>query len=109
MLYRKIRKKIENFLDESPNKVLIVEGARQIGKTYIIRQVGNDKFPNFIEINMAEDKIKNREFENVRSVEDFYLKVSSFAGEKMKNKNPIHILNNILFFSVHRKNYPDCI
>ena len=30
-------------------------------------------------------------------------------NEKMKNKNPIYILNNILFFSVHRKNYPDCM
>ena len=103
MLYRKIRKKIENFLDESPNKVLLIEGARQIGKTYIIRQVGNDKFPNFIEINMAEDKIKNREFENVRSVEDFYLKVSSFAGEKMKNKN------DTLIFIDEIQEYPELI
>ena len=103
MLYRKISKKIENFLDESPNKVLLIEGARQIGKTYIIRKVGKDKFPNFIEINMAEDKIKNKEFENVRSVEDFYLKVSSFAGEKMKNKN------DTLIFIDEIQEYPELI
>ena len=30
-------------------------------------------------------------------------------NENTKNKNPIYILNNILFFSVHRKNYPDCM
>lgn len=82
MLYRKIKSKIEDFLIKSPNKVLLVEGARQIGKTYIIRNIGNEMFPNFIEINMAEDKIKNRDFENIKSVEDFYLKLSSFAGKK---------------------------
>ena len=60
-------------------------------------------FPNFIEINMAEDKIKNREFENVRSVEDFYLKVSSFAGEKMKNRE------DTLIFIDEIQEYPELI
>jgi DNA polymerase sigma len=33
-----------------------------------------------------------------------------FRNEKSeRNKIPIQILNDILFFSVHRKNYPDCI
>ena len=62
MLYRKIRSKIEDFLRNSPNKILLVEGARQIGKTYIIRDVGDKMFPNFIEINMAEDKVKCLEY-----------------------------------------------
>ena len=103
MLYRKVKSKIENFLNQSPNKILLVEGARQIGKTYIIRNIGNEMFPNFIEINMAEDKIKNREFENVRSVEDFYLKVSSFAGEKMKNRE------DTLIFIDEIQEYPELI
>lgn len=103
MLYRKVKSKIENFLKQSPNKILLVEGARQIGKTYIIRNIGNEMFPNFIEINMAEDKIKNREFENVRSVEDFYLKVSSFAGEKMKNRE------DTLIFIDEIQEYPELI
>ena len=87
----------------SPNKVLLVEGARQIGKTYIIRDVGGKMFPNFIEINMAEDKVKSRDFENIKSVEDFYLKVSSFAGDKMKNKE------DTLIFIDEIQEYPELI
>lgn len=103
MLYRKIRSKIEDFLKNSPNKILLVEGARQIGKTYIIRDIGNKMFPNFIEINMAEDKIKNRDFENIKSVEDFYLKISSFAGEKMKGRE------DTLIFIDEIQEYPELI
>ena len=103
MLYRKIRSKIEDFLKNSPNKILLVEGARQIGKTYIIRDIGNKMFPNFIEINMAEDKIKNRDFENIKSVEDFYLKISSFAGEKMKSRE------DTLIFIDEIQEYPELI
>ena len=103
MLYRKIRLKIEDFLKNSPNKILLVEGARQIGKTYIIRDIGNKMFPNFIEINMAEDKIKNRDFENIKSIEDFYLKISSFAGEKMKSRE------DTLIFIDEIQEYPELI
>lgn len=34
MLKRKISKKIEEYLKSDSNKMLIVDGARQIGKSY---------------------------------------------------------------------------
>ena len=37
MLYRKIQPYIENYLRSDANKVLVIDGARQIGKTFIIR------------------------------------------------------------------------
>ena len=40
MLYRKIQPYIESYLKSDSNKVLIIERARQLGKTYIIRNVG---------------------------------------------------------------------
>lgn len=39
MLYRKIEYTIEQHLKSDSNKILLVDGARQIGKTYIIRYV----------------------------------------------------------------------
>lgn len=86
MLYRKIQKYIENHLLSDSNKILIIDGARQIGKTYIIRHVGEKLYENYIEINMLEDSVGNRLFENTRTIEDFYLQVSMIAGDKMKNK-----------------------
>ena len=86
MLYRKIASYIENYLKSSSNKVLIIDGARQIGKTYIIRYVGQKLFNNYIEINLLEDFLHDQLFQNIKTIEDFYLQVSSFAGDKMHQK-----------------------
>ncbi len=100
MLKRKIAVDIENYLKSDSNKILLVDGARQIGKTYIINEVGNRLFENYIEINFAEDSITDRLFEDVGTVEDFYLQLSSLYGEKMKDKN------NTLIFIDEIQTYP---
>ena len=66
MLYRKIQPYIESYLKSDSNKVLIIDGARQIGKTFIIRHVGRQLFENYIELNFAEDRNGPGLFEQVR-------------------------------------------
>lgn len=83
MLYRKIEKPIREFLLGPRDRVLVVQGARQIGKSYIIRHIGKELFPNYIELNLVEDKEGDQQFANVHSVEDFYLRLSLVAGDKM--------------------------
>lgn len=51
-------RKVENTLIEkltNYDRIVMVEGARQIGKTYIIRYVGKKLFKNFIDINLLDD------------------------------------------------------
>lgn len=55
MLYRKIESLITTHLQSKTKKILLIDGARQIGKTYIIRYVGKKLFENYIELNMIED------------------------------------------------------
>ena len=72
------------------------DGARQIGKTFIIRHVGQQLFENYIELNFAEDQNGPRLFEQVRTVKDFYFQVSTIAGEKMgEKKNTLIFLDEI--------------
>lgn len=87
MLYRKISAVIEEHLKSDSNRIMLIDGARQVGKTYIIRYVGQKLFRNFIELNMIEDYLGERLFANVRTVEDFYLQVSMLAGNKMGYKS----------------------
>jgi Predicted ATPase (AAA+ superfamily) len=100
MLYRTIQPFIENYLRSDSNKVLIIDGARQIGKTFIIRHVGRQLFENYIEINFAEDMNGPRLFEQVRTVRDFYFQISTIAGEKMGEKH------NTLIFLDEIQVYP---
>ena len=55
MLYRKITSYIEGYLKSDNDKILILEGARQIGKSFSIREVGTRLFQNYVEINFVED------------------------------------------------------
>lgn len=100
MLYRKIEKVIEEHLESNSGKVLLIDGARQVGKTFIIRYVGQRLFENYIELNMVEDSVGDRLFENVRTVEDFYIQVSMLAGDRMKERD------NTLIFIDEIQAYP---
>lgn len=100
MLFRKIQSYIESYLLSDSNKILIIDGARQIGKTYIIRNSGEKLFENYIELNMVEDSVGERLFENVKTVDDFYLQVSMLAGNKMQKKE------NTLIFIDEIQAYP---
>ena len=86
MLYRKFARRLEEFLNNEPRKILLVNGARQIGKSYIIRYVGRQLFKNFVEINLKADKEGMGIFQSVRSVDDFYLQLGAIAGDKLGNK-----------------------
>lgn len=83
MLKRKIADLIEQHLKAGSERILLIDGARQVGKTYIIRHVGKKLFPNFIEINMLEDSVGEKLFENAKTVDDFYLRISAIKGELM--------------------------
>lgn len=86
MLYRKFEKRIEKFFKEEPNKILLVNGARQIGKSYLIRYVGKRMFKNYIEINLKEDKENLGVFANVKSTSDFYMQLGAIAGNRLGAK-----------------------
>ena len=87
MLYRKIAKRIEDYLSSNSNRMLLIDGARQIGKSYIIRSVGQKMFSNYIEINMEEDRLNDKLFADAKTSKDFYLALSVVAGDKMKEKS----------------------
>ena len=86
MLYRKITKRIEDYFASKSERMLLIEGARQVGKSYIIRQVGQKTFSNYIEINMEEDKLGDRVFAQAKTTNDFYMALSIYAGDKMGDK-----------------------
>ena len=96
MLYRKIEHLITAHLQSDSKQILLIDGARQVGKTYIIRHAGQKLFENFIEINLIEDFLGDKLFSGIKNTEDFYLQLSMVAGDKMKEKkNTLVFLDEI--------------
>lgn len=100
MLYRKITSYIEDYLKSDTDKILILEGARQVGKSFSIREAGKRLYPNYVEINFAEDDEGPQLFKNIHKIEDFYLTLSMVAGNNLSNRD------NTLVFLDEIQQYP---
>ena len=69
---RKIYQELVNWKNTNIQKALMVIGARQIGKTYIIKEFCQNEFPNYIYINLFEQKEIIEIFkENINTDEKF--------------------------------------
>lgn len=74
----------------------LLKEARQIGKSYIIRDVGTELYDNYVEINFVEDDAGGKIFKNVRTTEEFYLNLSMVAGSKLdKYENTLVFIDEI--------------
>lgn len=99
MLYRKIGKYIEDHLKSGSDQILLLEGARQIGKSYIIREVGKRLYKNYVEVNFVEDDEGVRLFKYINTTEDLYLTLSMVAGDRLDNAdNTLVFLDEILHY-----------
>ena len=87
MLYRKITSYIEDYLKSDTDKILILYGARQIGKSFSIREAGARLYPNYVEINFVEDDEGDQLFKNIHKKEDFYLTLSMVAGDRLSSRD----------------------
>ena len=102
-VYRKISKYIEEYLTGNEEKILCIDGARQVGKSYIIRELSKKHFENYIEINMADDKTGDKLFSNVKTIESFYIELSVIAGNKLKDRE------NTIVFIDEIQEYPELL
>lgn len=100
MLKRKFENTIERFLLEETDKILLINGARQIGKSFLIRYVGTRLFKNFVEINLKEDKEDKGIFEDVHSPNDLYIRLSNYIS------TPLGDINDTLIFLDEIQSYP---
>lgn len=86
MLERKFTSFLTTFLKEEPNKILLVNGARQIGKSYLVRYVGQKLFTHFVEINLKEDAEGEQVFADVHTTNDLYMRLSNFYTDPLGDK-----------------------
>ncbi len=100
MLFRKIEAQIEEYLQSKDDRIMIVDGARQIGKSFIIREVCSKLYTNFIELNFVRDDEGPQLFKNIRTTEEFYFILSSVHGENLDT------YENTLIFLDEIQHYP---
>lgn len=65
-MYRKIMKKLIEWKNDNDRKPLILRGARQVGKTYIIKQFGEENYDGVAYFNFDHDTQLYNMFENTK-------------------------------------------
>ena len=82
MIIRNAEKQINNWIDNGKDALLIT-GARQIGKTYLIRNCLKEKNIPYIELNFIENSEYIELFSKSFSSKDIIMRLSLIGGEKL--------------------------
>ena len=80
---RKIESKIIDYFKTDGAPILILEGARQVGKSFIIRTLGKRYYKHYVEINLIRDSEEFEYFNNIKSTKDLYYTIQSVANEPL--------------------------
>ncbi len=83
MLQRKITKKIEEFYKGNPKKALMITGARQVGKSYIIEKFAKANYKSVIKMDFIENPDYITLFENAQGADEILLRLSALFGDRM--------------------------
>ena len=96
MFKRKIESYLETYLNSDEERILCVDGARQVGKSFIIRALAKKYYINYVEVNMIDDYAGDKLFADVKNKDEFYLQLSILHGDKLKEReNTIVFLDEI--------------
>ena len=90
MINRKIDKEFECFHSLGRKEALLIDGARQVGKTFSIREYGKRHFEHIVEINFLKDCDAKGIFDNVHDEKDVLTRLSAYRkGEMIPGKTLI--------------------
>lgn len=83
MIARKVETDLKLFFESEKKRALLITGARQVGKTFIIREFGRKMYQSFVEINFLENRMARELFENAKDSTDLLLRLSAVVDEPL--------------------------
>ena len=83
MLYRKIETYMRDFFVREKKKALLITGARQVGKTYIIEKYGQENYQSFVKINFVENIAARDIFIGASDSKELLLRISAVADSPL--------------------------
>ena len=105
MLKRKVYDKLLKWRSSEDKKCLMIYGARQVGKTYIVREFGRKEYQSFIELNFIENPDFKTIFDGDLSAENIYKRLTaSIDGAQLIPGDTLLFFDEIvlsLFKAVH--------
>lgn len=95
MLKRKAWNKLTNWKKDKNKKALCIVGARQIGKTTLVRQFGKENYENFIEINFITDSKASEIFSGSFDADSIITNMTAYVRKPMEPGKTLILLDEI--------------
>lgn len=92
---RDIYNQLLNWKNKSQRKPLILNGARQVGKTYILKQFGQNEYKNFAFFSLDRDQKVIEVFEKGGNVPDILLALSAISEVDITPGDTLVVLDEI--------------
>lgn len=93
-MYRFVEEDLKLWKKKKKPLPILLRGARQVGKSFTVREFAKNNFDNFCEINFERDEKAKLYFENL-DVKNIILKLSSFTNIKISKGKTLLFLDEI--------------
>ena len=95
MLKRKAYDKLVEWKSDSKKKALCILGARQIGKTTLIREFGRNNYEDFIEVNFITDAGASDIFDGSLDADTIITNLTAYVRKPMKPGKTLVLFDEI--------------
>ena len=94
-MYRFAIEKLQEWKTSKYRKPMIIEGARQVGKTWLMREFGRIAYQDVVYINFDSNLQMKGLFENDLNIERIVLGLELYAGKKIDADNTLIIFDEV--------------
>lgn len=94
-MYRAAMEQLQRWKAKKRRKPLIIRGARQVGKTWLMKEFGSSAYENVVYINFDNNERMGRLFEGGLEVERLITGLELYAGHKIDPENTLLIFDEV--------------
>ena len=95
VLKRKAWSRMQAWKNNPSRKALMITGARQIGKTTLVREFAKQHYECFAELNFLEDPNAQRVFEGARDADTLITNLTAYSRTELKPGHTLVLLDEI--------------
>ena len=115
-MYRSILSKLDQWKNAEGRKPLLLQGARQVGKTWALKEFGKTSFDALAYVNFMEEKTLDSVFDGDLNPDRILRAISLRTGVKIEDQSTLVVfdevqecpqaLTSLKFFNEHRPDIP---
>lgn len=95
MLRRRAFEKLSDWKNGPAKKALCIVGARQIGKTTLIREFGKREYAHFVEINFVTDERATEIFDGRLTADEIITNLTAYAQTPLESGKTLILLDEV--------------